>query len=138
MNCTKPPTTKANKADLIKYIEKWDEPSHDWPQLWRFKKTNAKMLEEAKRIKPSARYLCQKLADQYGVAIILLPAAHPDLNPIELRWGQIKARCAKVNQEMKLAELKKAGKQHLPPSSASDWEKLEMHIVEIEDEHLAN
>ena len=134
---TKPPTTNMNKADLIRCIEKWDGPSDDWPLLWRKKMTNAAMLEEAKRIKPPARYLCQDLADQYGIAIIFLPVAHPELNPVELLWAQVKSKCAKGNQEMKLAKLEKAAEQHFASFTPDDWEKLESHVIEIENKYVA-
>ena len=135
---TRPPTTGMRKAALIKCIEKWDGPSDDWPLLWRSKKTNAEMLVEAKRIKPPARYLCQEMADPYGIGILLLPVAHPELNPIELLWAQIKDECAKGNQQMKLAELEKAAKQHFESFSVNDWEAFEEHAVGVESKYLDN
>ena len=59
-------------------------------------KTDDPHIVEAK--KPTIpKYKIDKLAKEYGYEILRLPPYHPDLNPIELIWSQIKSYVARNN-----------------------------------------
>ena len=67
----------------------------------------------------------------------MLPGARPELNLIVRLWAQIKSKCAKGNQEGKLAEPDLAAREHFEPLSLDRWENLERHDVDIEDKYTA-
>lgn len=78
-------------------IELWGGPPEHWPSDWRTCRRITKnlMLEHATNITPAAKYLTQDLADQFedgdfSIKILMLPVAHPELNPIELVWAYMK------------------------------------------------
>lgn len=51
-----------------------------------------------KRNKPKTVYQAEVLARRFDCVILLLPVAHPELNPIELVWGFVKSHVAKKIQ----------------------------------------
>ena len=101
---TKPPNKSMRKKLLIECIDKWGGPSEDWPLLWRSTKTNKEMFECADAIKPAPRYIAQEIASEYGVDILFLPVAHPELNPIEMLWSRVKRRCSKKKSRMQVGQ----------------------------------
>lgn len=50
------------------------------------------MTAQADKTCPAPRCLVQDLAARFDVTILLSPVAHPDLNPIEMVLGRLKAR----------------------------------------------
>jgi transposase len=72
--------------------------------------TKAQLFSQCEAITPPPKYLAHKLADKFesgdsNVKIVMLPAAHPELNPIEHVWGIVKPTVASQNFTHSLKEV---------------------------------
>jgi transposase len=59
---------------------------------------------------PPKEYQAVKDAARFGVEVIFLPVAHPELNPIELMWARVKDQLIKENATMTLSFVEDHGK----------------------------
>ena len=132
---TKRATASMKKQELVHCIEKWGGPPDDWPILWRTKKLKSQLLELAKNIQPAPKFLAQEIADKFGVVILFLPIGHPELNPIEMLWAQVKGKCEARNQDFKLAEVERIAREEFAAFSKKNWRKLEPHVIKVEEKY---
>jgi hypothetical protein len=92
----------ASKSAMIDEIDRWGGPPNDWPENWRHAIRKAEMFQHAMSIQPPVKYLVQEAADNFTIGdfhikFLMLPVAHPELNPIEMVWGNIKRQAASTN-----------------------------------------
>ena len=85
-------------------------PSEDLPPTWRYKKTKAQLLEEARKNYLSPPYKIQKMASMFEASTLkiefsFLSVAYPKLNPIETLRGVIERKVAERNVNFNLAEV---------------------------------
>ncbi|DAZ93081.1 TPA: hypothetical protein N0F65_010097 [Lagenidium giganteum] len=62
----------------------------------------------------------------------ILPVGHPELNPIEMAWGYVKAYVAKRNNTFSLAEVERLAHEALDTFDASQWARYEDHCIKVE------
>lgn len=95
------PTFNANKASMIEWLSKRNvvfSPNMLKPQLYNWIKSH----------KPNhLRYKFVEILNQHGHSILRLPPYHPELNPIEMVWAQVKNRFRQLNTTFKLDDVRK-------------------------------
>lgn len=84
---------------------------------------------------PSPKYKIDELAKKYGHEIIRLPPYHPDLNPIELIWSQVKNKVATNNKDFKIKSVQKLFEETLPTITETDWQNAIKHVIGIEQSY---
>ena len=137
---TRPPVISMHKAELIHCVERWGGPltNWGWPSHWQAQKVKPQLLEAANHLKPAPKYRAQEIADKFGVSILFLPIAHPELNPIEMVWGKVKSICSSRNKEKKLSILEEVAKEEFSKIDEAAWKKYEDHVIKVEDQYIAS
>lgn len=99
-------------------------------QLWRY--TCATLRGRIKALAPAKQF--QAVADgaKHGVIVVYLPVAHPELNPIELVWAQVKGRVRRGNTSFVLSTVQKLGTQIVRDVTAADWAAATLHCIKEE------
>ena len=142
---TKPASSKFNKLELAQWIQKQKiaVKMRKKLQIFHYKTLNSLMgltkVELAaicKRNKPKPKYVISEIAAKYKVKILILPVAHPELNPIELVWSQLKQHLKKKNVDYSLTNVEKLAKEFFADFENSKWKKCVDHVKKIEDEYL--
>ena len=89
----------------------------------------------ARENKPNPKFIVQEIAKKYGVEILILPVAHPELNPIEMVWSEIKRKCAQKNLNFKLKEVEQIARQEMANMTAEKFAAYESHSIARENEY---
>lgn len=83
-------------------------------------------------------YKIDELLKAAGHEVLRLPPYHPDLNPIELVWGDIKGQLARNELDSNL-DKKKIALEHLfNEFPAEKWAACDSHVQKIEDEYCSH
>lgn len=77
-----------------------------------------------------------EIAAKYNLKILFLPVAHPELNPIEMIWSQLKHYLKKKNVNYKLAELENHAEEFFSTFDNLKWKKCVEHVMKIGNEFL--
>jgi hypothetical protein len=77
---------------------------------------------------PKPRYQIQKWFDDYNIEnpgrdlkVLMLPVAHPTLNPIEMMWNRIKTWVRKWNKDYTMARVKELVDEARAQQGAAEW-----------------
>lgn len=101
---TCPVSSKSRKAQIAGWFEKHGADPDDWnEEEWRTTRTRAEMKAQADNHRPTPSFLVQDLTAKFHETIQISPVAHPELNPIELVWGTMKAPVRRASIEFSLA-----------------------------------
>ena len=96
--------------------------------------TVAELKAFSQHLVPRPEFAIAKLArEMRGVDVVFLPVGHPELNPIELAWAQIKGYVRRHHMEMTQASATAHVKLGIQTVSAENWKKLVEHVIKIED-----
>lgn len=124
------PTSNSRKEEMIKWLIDNGIPFTPCmfkPQLYELIKLN----------KPkSKKYVFDALLQNQGHFVLRLPPYHPDLNPIELIWAQLKNWVAAHNTTFKMEDIIKLCEQKLESIGNEEWGKVCAHVEKIEKEYL--
>lgn len=74
--------------------------------------------------------------ESHGHKVLRLPPYHPDFNPIENIWAQVKGHVSKFNVSMNLTEVKRLLLEKFSSITPEDWRKVVDHAIKCEDEFL--
>lgn len=88
--------------------------------------------------KPKPRRLAQDLADRLGAKILILPAARPELSPIEMAWPIIKRKRASKSMSFKISEVEKIADEEMKLMTPEKFAKRESHVMEVEEKYWAD
>eukprot|EP00170_Pyropia_yezoensis_P000420 contig_2290_g421 len=133
MDDARPATTKMKKAEMADWLEHHEVVPVSWgSQDWRRVKTKADMKREADKHQPTPRYKVQDLARRFNVNILILPVAHPELNPFEMVWGTVKMALKRANVNFTMAELKALVDIEFAKVTTEVWCRYEDHAVKME------
>ncbi|XP_063404616.1 uncharacterized protein LOC134688078 [Mytilus trossulus] len=116
------PTTNTKKADIQAYL-RLHEIQFDNKLL------RPQLLALAKANNQTPKYVIDNIAREKGHEILRLPPYHPDLNPIELIWNQVKQSVASGNVTHRIDD------EAVADITVSDWEKTCRHVAIIEEEY---
>ncbi|KAF1333717.1 hypothetical protein FI667_g2536, partial [Globisporangium splendens] len=98
--------------------------------------TRVELLSLCKQNKPRPIYEVSILAQRFECEIILLPVAHPELNPIEMVWSGLKWFVARNNRDFSLAKVAELTRTYLRSFNQSQWVKNVAHCIEVENKYL--
>ena len=73
--------------------------------------------------------------ESLGHKPVRLPPYHPQLNPIELIWAEMKNQVAAANTTFKLKDVEKHTKEALSKIDKEFLQKCERHVRKIEEEY---
>lgn len=127
----KAPTSKSRKQEMKDWLSKNGIPfSHDMfvPELYKLVQLYKPRL---------VRYALDEVVKMAGHDVLRLPPYHPDLNPIELIWADIKGFVAKRNTTCSISQAQALCEEKILSMGAKEWEAKCKHVKKIEDEYTA-
>lgn len=142
---TKPASSKFNKLELAQWIQKRKicvkirknlRVVHYKTLNSLMELTKVELAAICKRNKPKPKYVISEIAAKFKVKILILPVAHPELNPIELIWSQLKQHLKKKNVDYSLTKVEELAKEFFAEFDNSIWKKCVDHVKKIEEEYL--
>ena len=80
-------------------------------------------------------YLTDKAAESEGHEVVRLPAAHCELNPIELAWAHVKEYVRKNNKLFTRAEVEQLTPHGIGAVMPDLWKKCVEHVRGVEDKY---
>lgn len=126
------PTSNSKKCEMVTWLSDRNIPFSTAmlkPQLYDIVKGCKKRY---------VTYKFDSLLSSQGHTVLRLPPYHPDLNPIELIWAQVKNNVAKRNTTFKLAEVQKLAEEEFAAVTQEDWQKCCSHAQKFEKSYLEN
>ena len=81
-------------------------------------------------------YIVQDIVEKFprtDVKLIILPVHHPELNPIELIWSQIKQHVRANNIELKQGPAEALVKEKVAQLKQEQWQACMRHVQKAED-----
>lgn len=85
---------------------------------------------------PVPIYQVAVLAQRANCDILLLPVAHPELNPIEMVWAYVKGEISRKNVDFSLKEVERLAHEALDGFKEENWVNYVAHCIKIEDKYL--
>jgi len=79
----------------------------------------------------------QDLAARFGVAILISPVAHPELNPIEMVWGTVKMSLKRANVTFSVATPRSMAEVEFVNITGEVWARYEDHSITAETYYRA-
>lgn len=128
----KAPTSKSRKQDMKYWLSKNNIPFSDdmfVPELYKLITLHKPQF---------CRYLLDETVQTEGHNILRLPPYHPDLNPIELIWADVKSYIARKNTSFNFSEVQKIAEEKIASMGPEDWLRKCEHAKKVEDEYLMN
>ena len=93
------------------------------------------LLTLAKAHKHKKLFQIDKYIHSKGHVVLRLPPYHPQLNPIELVWAEIKRLVALWNTTFKLKDIEQLTRKAISMIDKEFWNKCERHVRDIENEY---
>lgn len=79
-----------------------------------------------------------ELLKESGHDVLRLPPYHPDLNPIELVWGDVKEQLAREHVDSTLTQKEKLLETLFSNYTTDKWQKCDDDVMKIEDQYYNN
>lgn len=125
----KPPNSNTRKADMVSWLQKHDIPCNS-------SLTKPEIYETVKQNKSNhTKYAIDQILNEYGHAVIRLPPYHPDFNPIENIWSQIKGYVAKKNVAMNLTSIRILVQEKIDMIGTHEWTAVCNHAIKCEEKY---
>lgn len=125
----RPPNSNTAKPLMINWLQKYNIP-HDSSL------TKIQLYEIICRHKEDfVEYSIDKILHQHGHDVLRLPPYHPDFNPIENIWSQIKGHVSKRNIDMNMGTVKKLIEEKINMIGPDEWKKVCDHAIKCENEY---
>lgn len=128
----KAPTSKSKKQEMKNWLSNHNIPYTDdmyVPELYQLIKLYKPRL---------CRYLLDETVQKEGHTVLRLPPYHPDLNPIELIWADVKGFVASKNVSCNFSQVQKITEDKIASMCQGDWTMKCEHVKKIENDYLAN
>ncbi|CAK1600754.1 unnamed protein product [Parnassius mnemosyne] len=123
------PTSNSKKADMQTWLRQKGiefEETMLKPELYNLIK---KCKDKFKKFNIDA------ILNEAGHSVLRLPPYHPDLNPIEMAWSQIKSYVACKNVTWNLTRITELIHEKVNLMGATEWGKLCTKVKEIEADY---
>ncbi|XP_046685095.1 uncharacterized protein LOC124370838 [Homalodisca vitripennis] len=128
----KAPTSKSKKQLMKDWLSKHQIPFSDdllVPELYRVILLNKPRF---------VRYELDELVTSSGGHVVLrLPPYHPDLNPIELIWAEVKNYVASRNIQCSFSSIKSLAEEKFSLICAEEWARKCEHVKKIENDYAS-
>lgn len=128
----KAPTSNSKKADMVAWLDSKNisfSPGLLKPQLYEIIKSHKKGY---------ITYKFDNLLQEHGHVSLRLPPYHPDLNPIENIWAQVKNNVAQKNVHFKLDIVNGLVEAEFDAVTIEDWNKRCQKVIRNENKYLEN
>ena len=86
------------------------------------------LLSVAKAHKKTKLFQIDKYLESMGHVCLRLPPYHPQLNPIELVWAEVKRLVANDNKTFNIKDIEKSTRSVLSGIDKQFWNKCENHV----------
>ena len=131
VHSTRNPTSNTKKADIQQWLRDHNIPFDN--NLLR-----PQLLALAKMHKQPPDFMIDKIAKDEGHIILRLPPYHPDLNPIEMVWSQVKGIVAQKNTTCRVNDVMQLANDAFQQITVQDWENHCRHVRTIEERYRQN
>lgn len=126
----KAPTSSSRKSIILDWLREKRLPhSENMPKVLLYQ-----IVKENKD--KYCDYKVDRLFSESGHIVLRLPPYHPDLNPIEKIWAQIKDYVAKKNTSFKLDDAMKLAREKIAALTEKNWKEVCDHVIKVEDEYV--
>ena len=99
--------------------------------------TKPELYQLIKQHKPDhIEYALDKKLEEHGHVVLRLPPYHPELNPIEKIWAQVKGKVASRNTTFKLRDVEKLTREEFSKVTVENWAAVCRHVDKIVEEYL--
>lgn len=126
----KAPTSKSRKQEMKDWLTKHGIPFSDnmfVPELYKLIQLH----------KPTQqRFLIDEIVRKEGHDVLRLPPYHPDLNPIELIWADIKGFVSTRNTTCSMSNVKTLCEEKISNMGAQNWLPKCDHVRKIENKYI--
>lgn len=124
----KKPTMASTKSAMQEWLRRHNVPFDD-------KLRKDALIKLIKSNFTEEIYKIDELLKRNGHEVLRLPPYHPDLNPIELVWGDTKGQLAQKSIDSNLDQKKNILERLFAEYSAEKWEHCVNHVIKIENEY---
>ncbi|XP_046428166.1 uncharacterized protein LOC124183570 [Neodiprion fabricii] len=124
------PTSNTKKADMQKWLRDRDIQYREnmlKPELYHLIKLNRDLHK---------KFSVDNILAENNHSVLRLPPYHPDLNPIETAWANIKGYVSSKNVTWNFEKVKELVNEKVAAMGPSEWAKLCKKVKEIEDEYI--
>ena len=94
-----------------------------------------RVVKLAKAHKKTKQFHIDKYLESKGHVCLRLPPYHPQLNPIELVWAEIKRIVALKNTTFKIKDIENSTREAISSITKEFWNKCEDHVKTIEENY---
>lgn len=97
--------------------------------------SKAELLRRAADLKPAPKYRVHEWVAEFNaenntdIKLLILPVAHPILNPIELLWGDVKCFVRKNNACYNMEAIRRLAQDRMASGQQELWKKSFEHTV---------
>ncbi|XP_054260031.1 uncharacterized protein LOC128995480 [Macrosteles quadrilineatus] len=126
----KAPTSKSKKQEMKDWLSKHNIAFSEEmfvPELYKLITQNKSKF---------FRYVLDETVQAQGHEILRLPPYHPDLNPIELVWADIKGYVAGRNTTFNFSDVQAITEEKIASMGPEDWFPKCQHVKKVEEEYL--
>lgn len=124
----KKPTSTSTRSCIVDWLTRHGVTYND-------SATRSELLQLARNVQHEKRYIVNELIMEHGHLPLRLPPYHPDLNPIELVWGDIKGEVARHVIGSSLQQKEQLLKKLFNEYSREKWNKCCEHVKKIENKY---
>jgi arsenate reductase-like glutaredoxin family protein len=125
------PTSSWKKANMQQWLNERGIP-------FELHETKPELYSKIKLHKPVHKlYAVDSLMAHHGHSVLRLPPYHPELNPIEKIWAQVKNYVATHNVTFKFDDMRKLAEEKFAIIGTSEWENVCRNAIKVEDEYLS-
>lgn len=129
----KVPTKSTNKGPMKAWLDKYNIDH----TAAKTKQDLLQLVNASEQSKVDC-FRIDKYLEERGHVPLRLPPYHPQLNPIELIWAEMKKKVAEENTTFKLKDVKRHTTEALANISKTYWQKCEDHVKRIEKSYWEN
>ncbi|KAJ8517255.1 hypothetical protein ON010_g18344 [Phytophthora cinnamomi] len=122
------PTTRTKKAEIVQWLQHNGVPHND--KLYK-----TQLLDLVRAHKPPPFYMAVAIATMYGHCILYTPPYLPELQPIELIWGNMKGWIGR-NPAKSIGELEEKVATSKQQIISKEWRNAYKEIQKEEDQYL--
>lgn len=116
------------EGNVLSLLQLLGDDTHDGPATHRRKGWSKQALWAlAQEMRPKPQYLVHRWCAEFNVAhssdikVLLLPVAHPILNPVEVMWSQVKRYVRSHNSDFNMERIKSLAEDIQRAQGPTEW-----------------
>lgn len=126
------PTSASTKSNMQEWLRSNRIPFDD-------SMLKVQLLQLISLHKPrNKEYVIDSLLQQHGHTVLRLPPYHPELNPIELIWAEVKNWVATNNTTFTIEDVKQLTVQKFGEITRESWQKKCDHVKKVEEDYVTS